>query len=743
MGEIRRCFQKKKEIKMDLTYGSKGYFNPAAFPEYLIDAGQRTILFWDVLRQRGNQYLEHMAEKVPHVLQFEFERIIDGRTLPERVNYGLVRIKPPQGVKTDDNKRPFVVVDPRGGHGPGIGGFKADSEIGVALNAGHPCYFIGFSPVPEADQTTPKVINAIGIFLKKVAELHPETDEKPVVIGNCQAGWALMMLAASQSDVCGPIILAGSPLSYWAGVRGANPMRYTGGLLGGSWLTALAGDLGNGKFDSASLVQNFENLNPANTLWSKQYNLYANIDKEAARYLAFERWWGGHVLFATEEMQFIVDNLFVGNKLSSVRMSGSNGVNIDLREIRTPIIIFCSKGDNITPPPQALGWILDLYKSVDEIVAAGQTIVYAVHESTGHLGIFVSGSVVKKEHTEFASNLDLIDCLPPGLYEAVMGAVTPECPGCDVIIGDYVSRFEERTLDDIRALGYNSVEDERCFAAADRVSEVMHGLYRMTAQPMVQNAVTEQTAEWLRRTHPLRMGYELLSDRNPTMKPIAPLAEYVREHREPISPDNPFLAIQEIYSGWMEQSLNSFRDWRDRSMELMFFSIYESPLLQALCGLRATDGPVRRHPGQDPDHVALVEQRLDSLRAKMTEGGPREAAMRALAFINMPQKAFDEREFLTLLKVRSEYVSMHTLAEFKRDLREQSLMLLVDERRAVEAIPAMLKGHESEGPGLFAGLQRIVMADGYIDDESARRLAEMKIYFHCEAAKEILKSEGN
>src|SRR5581483_11646072 len=91
---------------------------------------------------------------------------------------------------------------------------------------------------------------------------------------------------------------------------------------------------------------------------------------------------------------------------------------VDLRNIRTPIVVFCSKGDNITPPQQALGWILALYDDVQDIQAAGQTIVYTVHESAGHLGIFVSGSVAKKEHDEMASNIDLLDLLPPGLYEA-------------------------------------------------------------------------------------------------------------------------------------------------------------------------------------------------------------------------------------------------------------------------------------------------------------------------------------
>jgi hypothetical protein len=48
-------------------------------------------------------------------------------------------------------------------------------------------------------------------------------------------------------------------------VHGKNPMRYTGGLLGGSWLTAMTSDLAGGKFDGAWLVQNFETMNPGNT----------------------------------------------------------------------------------------------------------------------------------------------------------------------------------------------------------------------------------------------------------------------------------------------------------------------------------------------------------------------------------------------------------------------------------------------------------------------------------------------
>ena len=697
--------------------------------EYMVDAGQRTVLFWDVMRRRGNQYLEHMAKTVPHVLQFEGELILDGRTLHRPVNYGIVKIKPPDGTVIDDKMRPFIVADPRAGHGPGIGGFKAESEIGEALNAGHPCYFIGFTPSPEPGQTIEAVVDAWATFIKRVAELHPGADGKPCIIGNCQAGWALMMTASKYPEVCGPIIVAGSPLSYWAGVRGVYPMRYSGGLLGGSWLTALTSDLGHGKFDGAYLVQNFENLNPANTLWSKQYNLYAKIDTEAPRYLGFERWWGGHVILSGDEMQYIVDNLFVGNKLSSAAITTADGVRLDLRKIRSPIVCLCSKGDNITPPQQALGWILDMYGSERDIVAAGQTIVYTVHETIGHLGIFVSGSIAKKEHQEFAGNIDLIDCLPPGLYEAVMSDVTPDAANVDLVGGKYISRFERRTLDDIRAMGGNSLEDERCFAAAARLSDALLGLYRSYAQPVVRSLVTEHAAEWTRRMHPLRMGYEILSDKNPAMRSVASAAQKIEQKRRPAKPENLFKQCEKYFSDWITLSLETYGELRDMAMEQIFFGLYGQQWLQALLGLRASDGPPRKLPGRGAEHAELLEQRIGELREKMDQGGPREAAIRALIYVRAPEKAADERSFEMLRRIRAEHGAKKTLSEFKKDLREQYLMLQLDERSALEAIPSMLEGHEVEAMQFLEFVRKLATAGDPLNAEAQERLARVEKLF--------------
>ncbi len=657
--------------------------------EYMIDAGQRSVLFMDVMRQRGNQYREHMAETVPHVLDYAAELVIDGRTLKRPVNYLLVRIVPPKGVEIDMKRRPFVVVDPRAGHGPGIGGFKADSEIGVAMKAGHPCYFVGFTPDPMPGQTIEDIARAEAVFLEKVISLHPNADGKPCVIGNCQAGWAIMILASIRPELFGPIIVAGAPLSYWAGVRGKYPMRYSGGLLGGSWLTALTSDMGGGKFDGSKLVANFENQNPANTLWTKQYNVYSKVDTEAKRYLEFEKWWGGHVNLNAEEIQFIVDELFVGNNLAAGRIETSDGTAVDLRNIRSPIVVFCSKGDNITPPQQALDWILDLYDDVEDIRSFGQTIVYTVHENVGHLGIFVSGGVAKKEHSEFSSNIDLIDMLPPGLYEATFERKSGDTVNPDLTSGDWVMRCEQRTLDDIRAMGSNSPEDERRFAAAARVSEINLSLYRAFMQPMVKAIFTPQVTDMMKRLDTGKLQYEAFADTNPLMPQLAKAAEQVRENRKPVASDNPFIAAQEAVSEQIVKSLDAWRETTEKFSESMFLAIYGSPVLQAAVGVN-TEATRPRRPGKSLMHRELMEKRIAELKSQIDKGGLAECCIRGLLYAGAPRGGVDERAVEALRRIRvTDAGSRFTLAQFKAMAREQFFMLLLDREATLAAIPKL------------------------------------------------------
>jgi hypothetical protein len=179
---------------------------------YGMDAVQRSILFWDTLRQRGNNFIDHTRKGLPPVLNFEFDMVMDGRRFARPVNYALVAIKPPDGMEIDDKRRPYVIIDPRAGHGPGIGGFKDDSQVGVALAAGHPVYFVIFFREPEPGQSLLDVCAAEQRFVRAVRERHPDSP-KPAIVGNCQGGWAAMMLAASDPEYSGPIVINGAPMS--------------------------------------------------------------------------------------------------------------------------------------------------------------------------------------------------------------------------------------------------------------------------------------------------------------------------------------------------------------------------------------------------------------------------------------------------------------------------------------------------------------------------------------------------
>ncbi|MCX5565829.1 DUF3141 domain-containing protein [Alcaligenes faecalis subsp. phenolicus] len=726
---------------------------------YANDAWQRTVLYHDVMRRRGNQYYSHLAEETPHVLSMPFERVMSGLDLPRPVNYSLIRILPHDGMVIDPRKRPFVVVDPRAGHGPGIGGFKAESEIGVAMSAGHPCYFIGFLPDPVEGQTVYDVIHAEAAFLERVIALHPDIKEKPVVIGNCQAGWQVLMTAALRPELFGPIIVAGTPLSYWAGWRGRNPMRYSGGLLGGSWLTALASDLGAGKFDGAWLVQNFESLNPANTLWSKQYHLYSNVDTEPERYLGFEKYWGGYVFLTAQEIQFIVDELFIGNRLSTAELVSYDGIRVDLRNIRSPIVVFCSEGDNITPPPQALGWITDLYQSDEDVLAHDQTIVYAIHDSIGHLGIFVSGSVALKEHNEFATNIDLIDVLPAGVFQAEVREKTVETLNAELAYGDYVLSLERRKLEDIGAVVETNLEDDWRFAAVRNLSDIHLGLYRHHVQPWIRAWATPPMAEALSRAHPLRLAYESMSDRNPWYRGLEAYADKIREHRAPVRADNPFLAWQDLMSQAMESMFNTYRDSRDYFVEQTFMQIFGSTMTQAFVGRGASRSTApRSYPGASPEQRRLNEKRFEKMQERVDNGGLLAAVLRFLMYAGKNIGSIDERtfnlarrlwcdedahEFFCLcegMDVHSDDAPSLThgisLDVFKDAVREQAFIMLWDEDAAINAIPLLLEASSAQAiKAALALAKKLISVNHELSADGEARLKRVMAIFEEAEAK--------
>ena len=329
------------------------------------------------------------------------------------------------------------------------------------------------------------------------------------------------------------------------------------------------------------------------------------------------------------------------NRLARGEVMDGN-TRIDLRNITAPVVVFASHGDNITPVPQALNWIIDTWGDERAIAAAGRTIVYVLHESVGHLGIFVGGDIARKEHDQLVTSLDVIESLPPGLYEMKLEAKA----GMESLRweqlepGDYTVHYEHRTMQDILVLNPEGREEEALFSTIAKVSEFNATLYKTFVRPWVQMLATRPVADALGKMHPLRMQRQLLSDASPIAAVIREQARQARANRVTVSQEHPLRQMEHKLDAQITTSLNQFRDQRDASSVKLARALYGPNGLGAWFEPDAPDSEVARLRALQELEVAR-----NAVLGHITDGGFAEAVCRIVLAGMVSIGAFERRSF--------------------------------------------------------------------------------------------------
>jgi hypothetical protein len=170
---------------------------------------------------------------------------------------------------------------------------------------------------------------------------------------------------------------------------------------------------------------------------------------------------------------------------------------------------------------------------------------------------------------------------------------------------------------------------------------------------------------------------------------------------------------------------------RDAATEAFFFNIYGSPILQAMVGLRADAASVSRSVARDVAREAAASQAAALLEQRIDQGALIEAAVRALIYVRLPEGKVDERGFAALKQISAELPAAKRIgvARFKEVVKEQYLILLLHEERAIAALPKLLPDDRRQCAEALAMVRRVLAARGALPEEGRRRLERIEAIF--------------
>ncbi|MGM8887070.1 DUF3141 domain-containing protein, partial [Psychrobacter sp. 1U2] len=354
------------------------------------------------------------------------------------------------------------------------------------------------------------------------------------------------------------------------------------------------------------------------------------------------------------------------------------------------------------------------YSDERDVEVCGQRIIYMIHEQVGHLGIFVSSKIANHEHTGIASIMDMIEVLPPGLYELHIDHI--EGSGQEKT---FTVDLKRRTFKDLnQALGDDRT-DEELFKAVHRYSMTQTQAYEHNLRPLVKAMSNETSAQFLRTMHPLRLQRSIWSSRNPLAVATCHLSKamtgttdnqqsedfvpakkakkarhssdsYARVKLpaiESMQQDNLFLQVEKMFMDSVRVTLDFWRDWQGRYTESMFFGIWSMPWFREY----GESVGSRRLLNKDELHeLPKVEEAL----TKISEGSFNEAVVRMMILCNIvADDNIDRDQLMRLTEVLTEQEPFSQLlnTELAAMIHTQTLIVRFAEDASIESLNTLIE----------------------------------------------------
>jgi uncharacterized tellurite resistance protein B-like protein len=215
----------------------------------------------------------------------------------------------------------------------------------------------------------------------------------------------------------------------------------------------------------------------------------------------------------------------------------------------------------------------------------------------------------------------------------------------------------------------------------------------------------------------------MLSDKNPLLWPFDLMGHWVRVHRRPVEPDNPFLRWETLFSSAVQSSLNSYRDSRDRFQERLFKVVYDNSWMKTLFPDAKKSTAEETTPASAERNA--IEREL-WLRA-MEKGGFEAAVVRMILAVANVNQRLDRREYAVahrILKTNNRLKHLK-LTDLKRLVKEQAGIVAYDRAEALRTLSSLLP-QKADRIEAFEIANSIATADMELDQKEKDLLADIQ-----------------